>query len=76
MTGQEKRVAHAFAASLIVNVVIAAIVIPYLGSRGAALGNLSGGIVWNALLWLDCRRIYGIDTSLLSLFGRQAHKPS
>jgi O-antigen/teichoic acid export membrane protein len=65
MTGYEKRVMRAIAISLTMSLFLSLLLIPWLGSRGAALANLAGVFGWNYLTWRDCGAFLRIDTSLL-----------
>ena len=64
MTGHERRVTRAVSMSLLINVVVMALLAPWWGAPGAAIGILAGQIWWNTLLWMDARRRLSIETSV------------
>lgn len=65
MTGRERRVTRAAACSLVVSLILAVLLIPGLGSRGAALANVAGAFSLGLLASKDCGIFLSIDTSLL-----------
>lgn len=65
MTGHERRGTRALIIAFIVNLVALAILSPIWGSIGAAVSLLLATLTWNAILWLDARRLLAIETSAL-----------
>lgn len=67
MTGHEKRVTRASLLSFVALGLLAVPCIRYWGSTGAASANSIAFVLWSMLLWLDSRRLLGLDTSLAQL---------
>ena len=65
MTGHEKRVTRASATGLMLSIVSATLLIPYLGILGAAIASSLALTTWSALTWRDARRLLALETSLL-----------
>lgn len=65
MTGHERRVTRAMFIALPVNLAIAALLAPFLGSEGVALAVIGSLLTWNVLMWLDAKRLLGVQTSLV-----------
>lgn len=65
MTGHERRVTRAMFIALTVNIAIVLVAAPLWGSAGAAVAAMGFLITWNALAWLDAKRLVGVNTSLL-----------
>nr|WP_255529218.1 oligosaccharide flippase family protein [Luteimonas sp. MC1895] len=67
MTGNHKHVTKASGISLALLCVTAPVLISYCGILGAAVASASAQIVWSIIMWLDARRVIGLDSSVLSL---------
>jgi O-antigen/teichoic acid export membrane protein len=65
MTGHERRVTRAMATGLVVNGIAIAILTPFFGTVGAAVGIVVGVLTWNVMAWLDGRRLLAVDTSVV-----------
>jgi O-antigen/teichoic acid export membrane protein len=72
MSGGERPLTRAVAAALIVNVVLAASLVPVLGATGAALGSVGYFLVWNVLASREVRRFVEIETALWHHLFRRA----
>jgi len=64
MTGREKSVSRTCAISLLLNLALAFVLVPWLGSPGAAIANVSGYFLWSLLLFLEVHRVDGINPSI------------
>jgi len=68
MTGHERRVTRA---SLIAVAMLPIAGIPMVklsGATGASWASVLSMLTWRILLWRDCRRLVGVDPSVLSFF--------
>lgn len=74
MTGHQRRVTSASAIALFSLVALALPLITQFGIEGAALANLVSVLIWNALMWRDCRRLVSIDTGVWRVIGRASGK--
>ena len=61
MTGHQARVTRASVAALVVLAIASLPLIHAYGIRGAALANILSVLVWNWMMWLDCRRMLRLD---------------
>ena len=73
MTGHERRVTRAVGLSLLVLGLLSAPFIALWGAVGAALVNSIALVLWSVLMWLDVRRLLGLDTSIGPLIKRGLH---
>ena len=76
MTHNERRVTFAILCSVIANLLVSAILIPRFGAPGAAWGSVAGATIWNGILWLNARKLMGIDTSVFGLLIERLRKPA
>lgn len=63
MTGHQNRVTWASLAALVTLALLALPLIWRYGINGAAVANLVSIIVWNLLMWRDCRRLLNVETA-------------
>jgi len=63
MTHHERRVTRAMAIALVLNVLAFALLVPLWGLPGAATGYVISMLAWNTTMWIDARRLVGVDTS-------------
>ena len=70
MTGHEKRVTRALVISLLSLAVLAGPLIHVIGLIGGALASAISMTLWSVIMWLDVRKLLGLDTSLLSFFRK------
>lgn len=64
MTGNQDCVTKASIFAFVTLASSAPFFINYYGIYGAALANLISVIVWNVLMWRDCRKMLGIDPAI------------
>ena len=64
MARHELRVARALGFGVATNLLLAFILVPRLGSVGAAWAYCGSLLVWNAIAWADARRLLGVSTIL------------
>lgn len=64
MTGHERRAAAAFLVALAVHAVLGVVLIPRFGVEGAAFAYLGQMVVMNLVLWVQARRLLGVDTGV------------
>jgi O-antigen/teichoic acid export membrane protein len=64
MAGHEKRAAAAFIAALAVHAGLGLVLIPRFGVMGAALAYLGQMAAMNLVLWIQARRLLGVDTGV------------
>ena len=74
MTHNEKLVARVTVFALVLNIVLCAVLIPWLGIVGAAIGNATAYTLWGATLWGVALSHTGFDTSALGLWGSSSDK--
>lgn len=67
MTKHEARVTRASLISLVVLLFVLPVLTNYLGVIGAAIGSVISMAVWRHLMVRDCRRLLGLETTILSL---------
>lgn len=72
MTRHQRRVTSASAIALLALLALAPPLIRQFGIEGAALANLASVLIWNVLMWRDCRRLVGIDTGVWRVLARAA----
>jgi O-antigen/teichoic acid export membrane protein len=65
MTHHERRVTRAMALALLLNILSFALLVPIWGLRGAAAGYVMSMLAWNIGMWIDARRLVGVDTSFV-----------
>lgn len=65
MSGYERRATRALAIAFAVHLAALALLCPLWSSTGAAIALLLATVTWNAILWLDARRLLSIETSAL-----------
>lgn len=70
MTANEREAARVTALTGVLNVLLAATLIPLLGLAGAALATVSAGIVWNVVLVIRVRRRLRINSTAFSRLHR------
>ncbi|HEX8400903.1 MAG TPA: flippase [Allosphingosinicella sp.] len=63
MTGRQQLALAIFGSSLLVSIVLNVLLIPPLGTLGAAIASASGTILWNVAMLVYVRRQFGIDAS-------------
>ena len=67
MTHHERRVTRAMAIALLLNILSFTLFVPIWGLRGAAVGYVISMLAWNTTMWIDARRLVGVDTSFLPI---------
>lgn len=67
MTHHERRVTRGMAIGLAVNIVGVAALGSIWGLFGAAVAFSIGLVCWNLLLWIDAKRLLGIDTLIVRI---------
>ena len=67
MTGHEARVTRASVISLLLLAIVSPALTHFQGIEGAAMASALTSLVWNVLLWRDCRRLVNINSSLTAL---------
>jgi O-antigen/teichoic acid export membrane protein len=70
MTGRQKAALPIFAAALAANLGANFMLIPRLGTLGAAMASATSIIVWNVLMLIYVRRTLGIDASAVAAAPR------
>lgn len=65
MSHHEKRVTRAAVIALVALVLISMPAIHWYGAVGAAVANVLSMLLWRFVMWADCRRLLGVDCSLL-----------
>jgi O-antigen/teichoic acid export membrane protein len=65
MTGKERRVLRGAFIGLGVNLVLLSFLARAWGGVGAAVAIVAGQLCWNFLLWVDAKRLLGIETTLI-----------
>jgi len=68
MTHHERRVTRAMIYSMLVNVASIAVLVPFYGRMGAGAASVLALLVWNALTWIDAKRLVGYDTLAIPLW--------
>jgi O-antigen/teichoic acid export membrane protein len=71
MTGHERDATRAMAVAVVVNISLNLLLVPVLGSTGAALGNVIGLLVWNVWIVVALVRRTGVHSTV---FGRLSFK--
>ena len=62
MTGNERRLTLALSAGTVVNLLVAALLVPSLGNIGAAWAYAASLAVWNVIAWIEARRLVQVNT--------------
>lgn len=70
MTGHQKQAMKIFAVGAIFNIAMNFILIPRIGSMGAAIANVFGIAFWNLIILYYLNSKIGLDPSILSFFRR------
>lgn len=63
MTNHEQRVARAVAIAFGLNLILIPVLLLLWGIAGAAVAVVASLLLWNVMLWLDARRLLGIETA-------------
>lgn len=71
MNGNETAMTRITLATIMVNVILCALLIPPLGTVGAALSTLTGSVFWAVAAWRQARRTVGLNTSIFGRFDRR-----
>jgi O-antigen/teichoic acid export membrane protein len=71
MTHHERRVTRAMVYSMLVNVASIALLVPWYGRMGAGAASVLALLVWNALTWIDAKRLVGYDTAAAGFWVRR-----
>jgi len=71
MTGHQNRVTLASAIALGVLLVSGPFLIRRYGIMGAAYSNLASISTWGLIMWRDCIRLLGLDTSVFGILRRR-----
>lgn len=72
MTGHERIVLRRVGVAAVANAALSAVLIPFLGALGAAMGSATGTILWNVLLAWDVRQRLGIHATAFARIRRSA----
>jgi len=72
LSGNQNMVAKVTGGTVLLNVTLNFLLIPVMGMAGAALASAVSVIAWNMALVWRARRVSGIDTTILSLWKRNA----
>ncbi|MBN2475613.1 MAG: polysaccharide biosynthesis C-terminal domain-containing protein [Pirellulales bacterium] len=67
MTGHQKAVARVFLISVILNILLNALLIPYFGMYGAAIATTTSMVAWNVWLYVLVRSRLNVDPSVFGL---------
>lgn len=67
MTHNEQRVTRASVVALVTLIVTSPFLIRLWEAEGAALANVTSVVVWRVIMWIDCRQILGLETSILGI---------
>lgn len=65
MAGSEKIVFIVSAITLVINLALNAILIPYYGLIGASIGTIVSLVVWNSVLAVALKRKHGVNISII-----------
>jgi O-antigen/teichoic acid export membrane protein len=71
MTGNERDCARAMAVAVVANVSLNVLLVPVLGSTGAALGNVISLVFWNVWLAVALLRKTGIHCTIIGPLSRR-----
>jgi O-antigen/teichoic acid export membrane protein len=75
MTGHERIAVRGVAAGLVVNVALAAALVPSLGPTGGAIAFASSLVLWNGILVLMARRLISVNVTAFRYFSLQNRAP-
>lgn len=70
MTGNELAVTRAVAIALALNIILNILLIPEYQGNGAALATAVSLATWNLILWVECKRRLGVDSSIFGIGAR------
>ena len=65
MANSEGVVFKVSAITLCINLILNALLIPYYGLVGAAIGTVTSLVIWNVILAIQLRRKHGVNVSIL-----------
>ncbi len=65
MAGAERTVFVVSAITLVINLGLNVLLIPFYGLMGAAIGTVSSLVCWNVILAIELKRRYGVNVSII-----------
>jgi O-antigen/teichoic acid export membrane protein len=68
MNGNETTITRITLATVVLNIILCSLLIPFLGTMGAALATLTSSIFWSFRAWRQARKSVGLDTSIFGMF--------